>query len=605
MAVDARLQHEQFAAAAARLFGPMDEQSLATIEPAAQWVHVRRSQSLFRQGDPSDGVYVIVSGRMHVISERADGTRKVIGEALPGETIGEMSFFTTEARSASVAAARDSLLIKFPNDVFETVIRSHPQAVRELMRMQIARMRRTAGGNVAGRTATDVAVVAHGEVALREFTRRLVAATERIGTTLLLEPDDLERRLAVPGIARVPEEHPHDAMLVAWLNEQETRYRFVVYQADPAMSEWTERCLRMADRVLIVANAADDPRPREIERLLDHFERVGAPKRSLVLLYPNGDCVPSQTSRWLSGRELDDHYKIRWDRDADFDRLARFLAGRAVGLVLGGGGARGFAHIGVLRAMSETGLAVDAIGGTSMGASMAAQYAMGWTPRKMLEMNREVWLKIRPQSEYTVPMISVLGSKGTEKCTRMMYGETQIEDLWLRFYCVSSDLSTASTVVHTSGSLQRAVTASASVPGVAAPVVENGRLLVDGAFLDNVPADVIRRFGCGRVIASEVTVEEDQSFACSRIPSPWEMLRGKLPWRQRVPFPSMIEILLRASLLASSRRQADALSTADLVFHPPIERFGLLEFEAIDALEQCGYEHGREQIEQWKAAGLL
>ena len=118
MSGDARLKHEQFAAAAARLFGVMDEQALARIEPSAQWVHVRRSQYLFRQGDPSDGVYVIVSGRMHIISERAGGKPTVIGEALPGETIGEMSFFTTEERSASVAAARDSLLIRFANDVF-------------------------------------------------------------------------------------------------------------------------------------------------------------------------------------------------------------------------------------------------------------------------------------------------------------------------------------------------------------------------------------------------------------------------------------------------------------------------------------------------------
>ncbi|HEX2123885.1 MAG TPA: cyclic nucleotide-binding and patatin-like phospholipase domain-containing protein [Thermoanaerobaculia bacterium] len=596
------MHHEQFVSAASKLFGAADERVLAQLEQLAEWVHVRRAEHLFRAGDPSDGVYVVVSGRLQIV-----GDRGVIGEATLGETIGEMSFFTSEPRSAAAVAARDSLLIKFPNDAFERVLTAHPAVVRELMRVQIARLRRTTAGALVTPNAIDVAVVGLDDrVPLHELAARLAAATARIGSTLLLDPDEIDRRLGVEGISRVTEEDPQNRPLVAWLNQQEALYRFVIYQTDSAMTEWTERCIRQADRVLLVADAGSDPAPRPIEALLSDPARLGLPRRTLLLLHPNGDCLPAQSARWLAPRQVEEHHHLRWNSDADFDRLARFLGGRAVGLVLGGGGARGFAHIGVIRALRDANVAIDMIGGTSMGGSIAAQWAMGWSPEKMLKENRHVWVELRPQKDYTLPMVSLLADRATTRCGRMMYGETQIEDLWLRFYCVSSDLARAEPVVHRSGSLFTALMATAAVPGVAPPVLSDGRLLVDGAFLNNVPADVIRQLGCGRVIASEVTVETDATFMCNRVPSPWEMLRSRFGGKkERTKFPSMIEILLRASLLASSRRQSDALKMSDLVFHPPIDAFGLMDFDAIDALEQIGYDHARTQIDAWRAAGSL
>jgi predicted acylesterase/phospholipase RssA/CRP-like cAMP-binding protein len=599
---NANLQRDRFAAAALRLFGALGDAALARLEALAEWVEVRRSQFLFHEGEASDGVYVVASGRMLVVRERG-GSCTILGEARTGETLGEMSFFLHEPRSAGALAARDTLLIRFPNDAFDTVITAHPELVRELLRVQFARLRRS--GDTTPTGAIDVAIVALGDdVPLREFAARLAAATTTFGSTLLLDAETVDRSVGAPGISRLPESDPMDPMLVAWLNQQESQYRFVVYQTDPGVSEWTERCIRQADRVILLANANGDPSLHAVETLLDDSSRVGAPRRMLVLLHSDGSRATCDTSAWLRARRVDEHHHLRTDSDADFARLARFLAGRAIGLVLGGGGARGFAHIGVLRAMRDANVPIDMVGGTSMGASMAAQYALGWSPKRMLEENRRVWVKLRPQKHYTLPMISVLSAKMAQRYAKLMYGDTQIEDLWLRFYCVSSDLSRASAIVHESGSLLTALTASAAVAGIIPPVLVEGRLLCDGAFLNNVPADVMRERGCGRVIASEVTVEEDEAFTCERVPTPWEIVRGKLR-RKRVKFPSIVEIMLRASMLASSRKQDDAVRSADLVFHPPINEFGLLEFDAIERLEQVGYDHARAQIEEWRASGAL
>jgi len=604
MPVNATLQRHHLAVAALRLFGVHGEATLEKLEKHAEWVEVRRSQFLFHEGETSDGVYVVASGRMLIVKERGD-TRTVIAESLPGETVGEMSFFTHAPRSAGVCAARDTLLIRFSNEAFDQIINSHPEIVRELLRVQFARLRRH-DGELAPNTATDIALIPLGDdVLLREFATRLAATTEALGKTLLLDAETVDRNFGTDGISRLPESDERDGELVEWLNLQESQYQFVIYQTDSGVSEWTERCIRQADRVILLANASGDSSRYAVESLLDDSERVGAPKRMLVLLHPSGSRRPEDTARWLRGRKLDEFHHVRLDHPGDFARLARFLAGRAIGLVLGGGGARGFAHIGVLRALLEANVPIDMVGGTSMGASIAAQFALGWSPRRMLEENRRVWVKLRPQKDYTLPVVSVLGTRVSSRATRLLYGDTQIEDLWLRFFCVSSDLSRANAVAHDSGPLLTALTASASVAGITPPVLLDGRLLCDGAFLNNVPADIMRARGCGKVMASEVTVEEDEAFVSDHVPTPWEILRAKFRLRKGLKFPSIVEIMLRASMLASSRKQDDAVKTADLVFHPDINPFGLLEFEAIEKLEKVGYDHARGEIEKWQAAGKL
>ncbi len=592
-------RHEQFVNAASRLFGSLSEDTLTAIEPLAQWIQLARGESLFQQGDASDGLCVVVSGRLQVVRENKDGTTIVIGEASPGESIGEMGFFTREPRTADVIAIRDSLVVKFSTEAFERIIASHPGIVRDLMRMQIGRLKGIAIRPHAA--ATSIAIV---PLRLKTSFDEVVARIGKaIGTDLHVDSAEIDRQLG-EGTAQLREQDPRSAQLVAWLNQHESRNGVIVYEADPGPTEWTERCLRQADHVVLVADASEDPSLAPIEHLLTSGP-VG-PRRTLVLLHPNGTRLPTGTKRWLDARRIDDHHHVRWDRPDDFARVGRFLTGRAVGLVLGGGGARGFAHIGILRALQEAGVPIDMIGGTSMGASLAAQHAMGWTPDHVEKVNREVWVEIEPHKEFTLPILSIVGNRGSTRCGQMMYGDVQIEDLWTTFFCVSSNLSTASARVHRAGSLLWAVTASASLPGIAIPVLDNGQLLVDGALLNNVPGDILRELGCGRVIVSEVSVEQDQAFACTRVPTAWEIVKGKFTRKKLgTPFPSLVEVLLRAATLASARREQEIVKNADLVFHPPINQFSLMDFQSLHAIVKVGYEHAQAEIAAWRDNGQL
>jgi predicted acylesterase/phospholipase RssA/CRP-like cAMP-binding protein len=567
----------------------------------AEWIQLARGEALFRQGDASDGLCVVVSGRLQVIRANPDGTALVIAEMSPGESIGEMGFFTREPRSADVIAVRDSLVVKFSTEAFERIITLHPEIVRDLMRMQIGRLQRTSRAPRPHTAATSIAIVPlRMKTPFADVVTRLARA---VGTDLHLDAAAIDRELG-EGTAQLPEHDPRSATLVSWLNQHESRYGIIVYEADPEPTEWTERCLRQADHVVLVADASEDPSPSPIERLL--VEALIAPRRTLVLIHPNGDKLPTGTKRWLAPRRVDGHHHVRWDHPEDFARVGRFLTGRAVGLVLGGGGARGFAHIGILRAMQESGVPIDMIGGTSMGASLAAQHAMGWTPEKIEEINRKVWVEIQPHKELTLPILSIVGNRGSTRVGQMMYGDAQIEDLWVPFFCVSSNLSTAVARVHRTGSLLWAVTASASLPGVAIPVLEDGQLLCDGALLNNIPGDVMRDLGCGRVVISEVSVEQDQAFACTRVPTVWEIVRGKFTRKKSAtPFPSMLEILLRAAMLGSARRERDIMNDADLVFHPPINQFSLMDFQSLHAIVQVGYDYARAELTAWRDNGQL
>jgi NTE family protein/lysophospholipid hydrolase len=599
--------HEAIGAATLRLFGPASAETIDAIRPLVEWVSIIRGEVLFRQGTPSDSVFVVVSGRVRVHVDGRDGASRVIGECGPGEVIGEMGFFTGAARSASVIAARDAVMMKFSNAAFEQIITSHPQLVRELIRVLIQRVQSASlPAPVANRKKTIAVVSPEGGVVTTDFAPRLVESMQRLGTTRHLRGADVDRALDIEGAAQFEEHDPRGRQLIEWLNEQEDDARFVVYESDSPQSPWTSRCLRQADEVVVVAHARERASVDVIDAILGALEPPpGGPRRILVLLHEDGNGTARGAAEWTSGGRFDEHHHVRSGSLTDLPRLARFLAGKAIGLALGGGGARGFAHIGVLHALEEAGVVVDMVGGTSMGALIAAEYAMGRSPKEIQEMQRQVWLILRPQKKVAVPLFSIVKNKALLRCAEMMFGDARIEDLWLPFFCVSSNLATARSVIHRGGSLMTAVLASAAIPAVAQPVIDQGALLVDGAILNNLPGDVPHELGCEHVMVSEVSVEHDQTFRCGRVPTLWEALSGRFRRLNRIPFPSILEVVSRSTMLASARRELDVLARADLAFRPPIDAFGLLDFGQLDTLVKIGYDHARARLEEWDKEGRL
>jgi predicted acylesterase/phospholipase RssA/CRP-like cAMP-binding protein len=597
----ARVHRQQLFCRLHAVFGTLDAVLLAELEEMADWAHLRRGELLWEQQTAGGGIFLVISGRLRTVRIEKDGASVVLGESGRGEIAGEMAFFGCEPRGERVEAVRDSVLVGFTREEFDKLVSRRPQIIRQVARLVIDR---TGGsrGATHGRVINIALVPVSPGVPMDAFAARLAAALAAHGRTLHLTPAVVDARMAESGISQAWDDHDETERLLAWLEARETDHRFVLYQADPGATPWTRRSLRQADRVLLLANAGDDPAPGAVERaLLDLEDRATDAYESLVLIHPDGSAVPSGTSRWLEPRRVREHHHLRWDGDADFARLARVLAGRAIGLVLGGGGARGFAHIGVLRALKEAGIPVDYVGGTSMGAAIAAQHAIGMPPEALLEINRRIYLEWKPQTRLTLPVMSLVGTRRAVWCGVQVYGETQIEDLWTPYFAVTSSLTTAEMMVHRRGLLRKFVLASTSIPVFAPPVLEGIHLLVDGALLNNLPTDVMRQSGCGTVIASEVSLEEDACFTCERVPSPWEVVRGKLFGRAASRFPSILEVAMRSSMLHSSWREKGAIEDADLCLRAPIEQFGLMDFARMGDIAEVGYAFAREQVAGWSA----
>ncbi len=595
-----RLYRRQLLCRLYPLLGPFDRAFLDEVEAMADWVSLPRGARLVRED--AGAVYLVVNGRVQTLRPDGDGVR-VVEEAGRGETMGELSFLHDDTPDDWVRAARDSVLVAFSGEEFERLVALRPSILRHVARY-LGRRRRQKGRTAAA-GVTNVAVVAVEPGAPgHELAGRLVQALSAFGPTLHLTAEAVDRLAQEEGLAETPVGSATEPTLLAWLEAREAAHRFVVYEADPATAAggttpWTRRAVNQADRVLFVARAGQDPAQTALERALNEGEDVGT-HDVLVLVHPDGQTMPSGTARWLDARpRVEEHVHVRWDRDADVERLARTLAGQAVGVALGGGGARGFAHIGILRAMAEAGVPVDAIGGTSMGAAVAAQRAMDWTPEQIEAGCRRVFVEIQPHRRFTLPIFSMVKNDEAERCGALLYGTADIEDCWIPFFCISSNLTTASVHVHRRGLLAKATLASASLPAFAPPIIEGTDLLVDGGVLNNVPADIMRELGCGTVIASEVSIEDDAAFRAERVPSAWEAVRGKLRRRAPVAFPSLFEVAMRASMLHSIYRARNVMDDADFCFHPPIDRYTMMDFALIAEIVAAGYEDARAALGAW------
>lgn len=347
--------------------------------------------------------------------------------------------------------------------------------------------------------------------------------------------------------------------------------------------------------MILVAPEGGDPAPGPIETTMARQGLGEVRPVELVLLHKAKQPLYLGTSAWLAPRRLARHHHVTDGDDAELARLVRSLTGRATGLVLGGGGARSFAQIGVLRALEEAGVEIDLVGGTSMGAFLGAQVAMGWNARKMLQYNEVTWTKTKPLKDYTFPYMGLVTGRRFFAVARATYGDAQFEDLRIPFFCCSSNLTKASVMVHSAGPLWRALGASIAVPGLAPPAFENGELLADGAVLDNLPVDVMRARCDGHVIAVDVSPEEDLAVdkSLTMAPSSWSLLYKTLVGR-RTGLPTIFELLMRSAGLGSVQQVETMKRLSDWFFHPPIEDYSIFDFGKIRVLEEAGYTHAKK-----------
>ncbi|MGC8486838.1 MAG: patatin-like phospholipase family protein [Clostridia bacterium] len=320
-----------------------------------------------------------------------------------------------------------------------------------------------------------------------------------------------------------------------------------------------------------------------------------------MLLHPVGTRRPQGTAAWLKMRTVLRHYHVRSDNTADVARLARHLTGTAVGPVLSGGGARGFVHVGALQALEEAGIVPDLIGGTSIGAIMGGLTVLGWRPEDVLELGK-TFGSPRALFDYTLPYMSLMTTGKVTNLLKRWVEDTQIEDLWVPFFCVSANLTQGDVVIHRTGPLWKAVRASMAIAGIFSPVLHNGDVLVDGGALNNFPVDVMRRIAGGAQVIGVQASPPTDPFAHYEFDSGisgWRILWHRLnPLVPNLKVPSIASILLRSVEVKSAVRPADVpgADDPDILIWPDTSTFKLLDFSAYKALAETGYRAAREAL---------
>ena len=562
--------------------GDRDAASEDLLAGSAEWLFVPGGSVVARQGEPMDALFVVASGRLRTEQGAAGQGRR---EYVTGDVLGEIQILAGGKWPATVHAARDSELVRFSGSALRELFDAHPRQGVELARALLDRAKRSA----RRAAAMSVAVLAlDDDNDASAFAQALAGALDRLGSTLLLDARQVDDAVTAGASGSEPGDDL-DGMVAAWLSEQESNHRYVVYLGKSKEPAWLARCLRQADRVVVVARAGSDPAPRDVERPL-----LGRSDVHLVLLHPDHTKRPAGTAAWLSGRSLRCHHHVRLGVAADVERAARITGGEAVGIALGGGGARGFAHAGVLRALSEEDVALDVYGGTSMGAVGAGLAALGWTPDEILGLGKRLTRR-RALLDYTLPMMSLTRGRRLTQFLKSIFGDARIEDLWHPYFCVSTNMSKGEIEVHRQGPLWEAVRASVALPGIFSPVVKEGEILTDGAVLNNLPCDVMRElFDCGTVIGVQVSPPSG-GYGTYRIEqdlSGWAILARRInPLRRREPAaPSIVSILLRTVEVKEAKggRAAEGHGS-DILIRPDTSRVRLLDFSAYKELGELGY----------------
>jgi NTE family protein len=570
----------------APLFADLDTASMMAIERELTPLVLPGGAPLFHRGEPSDAVYVLASGCLGVFRHDADAALDgpaLIAEITPGGIVGEMSLLSRGPRTRDVAALRDSEVWRLGRDGFDALTTHHPEVLPALMR-NVA-VRTVMGQPKRRRQPRTFALLPTGpDVSAARFAVLLASALGRIGDQVqMLGPDSLH-------------EEPE------WFAHCETANAFVLYRADATLTPWTELCLRQADCLVVVRNADNDlptRLPFEIEAAQPGavFHR----RRELVLLHEGRDPSPGATAPLLAGGLYGQHHHVRLDLQSDFDRLARLITGHAVGVVMAGGGARAFTHVGVVKALRASGVPIDQVGGTSMGAIVAAGVASRWDDDELHERFRRAFVQANPLSDYTMPLISLFRGRQVTRLLRTAFEEKDIEDLIMPFFCVTANLTTSTADIHSVGRLWRWLRASVAIPGVLPPFNDAGQVHVDGGVIDNFPVRAMQRLGRGIIVGVDIDTGGPLS-AGEKVEdawSAWEFFR-RLVWRRRetLPIPSIVRILLRSALISSTALAHRERAACDLLIVPPVERFDLLDWTSFNDAIEIGYRSTMETLEK-------
>jgi len=564
------------------LLKDVSQRAMRSAGKEARWYSLPAGQPLFLAGELADSIYFVVSGTLGAFNSN----NEFVGHIRPGEPVGEMALFLggvdtngdgkaeDKPHTGSVYALRDSEVVALSRTGWNRLVKSEPDLLEGMIRIILRRLGRAGQRDMATVPKVYTLLATSPTIDLRMRARALREALMKFGQKVA-----------------IVDEIQGDEKPAAYFDALEQNNDTVILIAAIGDTSWFRLATRQADRIWVLARGdarpsvplmPEDTSPAQRLKLID-----------VLLLHPGTERRASRPQEWLDATGANRLFHWFGDSDADAMRLARVMAGRSVGIVLSGGGARAYSHIGAIRAIREKGIPIDFAGGASMGAVVAACAAMGWDDNEIEWRIRKAFVESNPLGDYNLPVVGMVKGKRVNARLLEHFGETEIGDLKIPFYALSTNLTSGKVHMHRSGSLRQALRATISLPGILPPVVDGDDIFVDGAVLNNFPVDMMRDLHQGFIIGSDVSGQPEglnkEEFA--RPLSFWQ-------WVARNGFssaPPIAGLLMRAATVRNDPRLGQDL--ADVLVLPDLPGIELRDWTAYDAAVEAGYVAAKAALE--------
>ncbi|MEO1303334.1 MAG: patatin-like phospholipase family protein [Pseudomonadota bacterium] len=566
------------ALASIKFLEDVPRRALRAAGKEARWFSVPAGWPLFRAGEMSDSIFFVLSGSFGAFKAMRDGRSEFLGHIRAGEPVGEMAMFQggidldgdgapeNVPHTSSVYALRDSEVLEISRAGFQRLSTAEPEILTAIIRLILSRLQE--GNQRNRRTAPKVFA--------------LVGTSPTID--LELRAEALQTSLQRLGIkSRIVEEEEGHEKPSAFFDQLELENDIVILISTMGDNPWYRLSMRQADRIWVLARA--DAKPS-----YPLFPEENSPAQSLklvdvVLLHHGAErkaCRPSDWLRASGGARV-----FHWHRveGVHCDRLARTIAGRSVGIVFSGGGARAYAHIGAVRAMREQDIPIDFAGGASMGAVVAGCVAMGWDDDEIDRRIRKAFVESNPLGDWNIPVVGMVKGRRVDARLQEHFGEAEIGDLELPFFAVSTNLTDGAYRIHRQGLLRKALRATIALPGILPPVIDQGDVLVDGAVLNNFPTDVMRELQRGFVVGCDVARAPEGLDSSEFINPPGFM--GWVAKHGLSSAPPIAGLLMRSATVSVNPNSGREL--VDVLITPELKDVELRDWKAYDDAVEAGY----------------
>lgn len=544
---------------------------LSQLGKEAQWFCVPAGEPLIKIGEPANLIYFVLNGAFGAFRIANDGSTTLFGHIKAGEPIGESSLLGLEQDAEhiySVYALRDSEVFGLTRNGIDQLITDHPNILKRLARIILLRSRQRISKKRILRYAPKVFTLLSSSpsIDIANRAKLLAEQLERTGlTTKIIASEE--------GLGKSTQ----------FFDNSEQNYDFVFLTATINEGAWVSQATRQADRIWIFGR--QDSRPSQPLLSQTTSPMISLKLVDVVLLHNHENKRVSKGSEWLNAANATRVFHWNDDQGTDCERLARVISGKSIGLVLSGGGARAFSHVGVLQAIEKHNWPIDFIGGTSMGAVIGAGYACGWSIEEIDRFFLRTFLKNNPMTKYQLPVVSFINDQRLNSLLRSVFGETDITDLNIPFFAVSTNLSTDKPYVHRKGSLYKALRTSVALPGLIPPVVNDGNVMVDGALINNFPMDVMVRMHRGFNIGCDVA-RVNHGIEPEKFTNPpnlfgWVWNNG---FRRA---PPIVSLLMRSGSVGISPNDGQEL--ADLMILPKLEGTEINDWRSYEKSREEGF----------------